>query len=81
MLSPHQVQQYKEQGFCVALNFLNETAVQALRAEIDAISAGASVANHYRARLEMEPDQGPEGTQVRRIYEPCDRKRLIVRIF
>src|SRR5581483_5726806 len=56
--------------------FLNETAVQALRAEIDAVAAGATVDNHDRARLEMEPDQGSEGTQVRRIYEPCDRYPL-----
>src|ERR1700730_9979443 len=38
---------------------------------MDAISAGATLAHHDASRLEMEPKQGPEGTKVRRIYEPC----------
>jgi hypothetical protein len=44
----------------VARGFLNETTVQSLRQEIDAVAAVATVANHDRARLEI----GPEGTQV-----------------
>jgi phytanoyl-CoA hydroxylase len=35
------------------------------------ISAGATVADHDASRMEMEPDQAPEGNRVRRIYEPC----------
>ena len=27
--------------------------------------------NHDVSKMEMEPDQGPEGTKVRKLYEPC----------
>ena len=43
----------------------------ALLADMEAICAGNTLARHDKSRLEMEPDQGPDGALVRRIYEPC----------
>ena len=71
VLNAEQVRQYRELGFCVYSGFFNESEVAALLQEIEAICAGATLANHDATRLEMEPDQAPDGTRVRRIYEPC----------
>src|SRR5207245_7891738 len=37
----------------------------------DTICAGNTLTHHDKTRLEMEPNQPPEGTRVRRLYEPC----------
>ena len=71
MLTPQQVAQYHEEGFTVLHDFLSRAAVDAILADIDALTAEATVAHHNSTRLEMEPNQGPEGKKVRRIYEPC----------
>jgi len=71
MLTSEQVARYRELGFAVVPAFLNSSEVNSLLCDIDAISAGATVASHDRNRMEMEPNQGPEGKLVRRIYEPC----------
>ncbi len=71
MLTDTQVAQFKSQGFCACDGFLTDTRVTQLLKEIDAICAGATLGRHDAARLEMEPKQGPDGTKVRRIYEPC----------
>jgi len=42
-----------------------------LLAGIKSVCAAATVAHHDAGRLEMEPNQAPEGNRVRRIYEPC----------
>lgn len=71
MLTNEQVSQYHERGFCLAPNFLSHEELTAFLKEIETISAGATLASHRKDRLEMEPNQPPEGTLVRRIYEPC----------
>jgi len=39
--------------------------------EIEGISRGSTLAQHDNTRVEMEPNQPPDGTALRRIYEPC----------
>ncbi len=70
-LSPQQIAQYRDEGFTVLHEFLDRAAVDELLAEIDILTASATVAKHDSARLEMEPNQGPDGKKVRRLYEPC----------
>ena len=71
MLSADLVDQFRQDGFCAAPGFLSGAEVGAFLAGMESICAGATVAQHDAGRLEMEPDQGPEGNRVRRIYEPC----------
>ena len=71
MLNPDQVRQYKSEGYCVYDSFLSESEAIDLTHEIERICGGATVADHDASRLEMEPKQGPKGTKVRRVYEPC----------
>jgi len=71
MLSSGQVNQYKQEGYCVCAEFLTAGEVGNILEEINSISAGATVANHDSTRMEMEPHQAPDGTRIRRIYEPC----------
>jgi ectoine hydroxylase-related dioxygenase (phytanoyl-CoA dioxygenase family) len=71
MLNGQQVQQYKDEGYTVYPGILGASEVAAILQEVDSISARATRANHDASRMEMEPNQGPEGTMVRRIYEPC----------
>jgi hypothetical protein len=71
MLSADLVDQFRQDGFCAVPGFLTGAEVGAFLAGMESICAGATVAQHDAGRLEMEPDQGPEGNRVRRIYEPC----------
>lgn len=71
MLTSKQVNQYKQEGYCVCDGFLSSDEVSGILKEIDNISAGATVAKHDKTRMEMEPHQTPDGTRIRRIYEPC----------
>jgi ectoine hydroxylase-related dioxygenase (phytanoyl-CoA dioxygenase family) len=71
MLTPKQIAQYHDEGYTVLLEFLSRPAVDAILADIDALASAATVAHHDSTRLEMEPNQAPEGKKVRRIYEPC----------
>lgn len=71
MLSPPQIAQYHDEGYTLLPEFLSRSAVDAILADIESLTATATVAHHDAARLEMEPNQGPEGRKVRRIYEPC----------
>ena len=71
MLTPQQIAQYHDGGYTVLHGFLNRTAVDAILADIKDLTATATVAHHDSSRLEMEPNQGPEGKKVRRLYEPC----------
>lgn len=71
MLGQSEVDRYKSEGFCISPNFLLETEVSDLLNEVDVICRGATLADHDRSRIEMEPNQSPEGAKVRRIYEPC----------
>ena len=71
MLSQEQVRQYHTDGFTVCQGFLPEGEVDRFRDEIDGICAGNTLAQHDSTLMEMEPSQPPEGTRVRRIYQPC----------
>jgi phytanoyl-CoA hydroxylase len=71
MLTSTHVNQYKGEGYCVCANFLSAEELAGILTEIEKLSAGATVAKHDATRMEMEPHQPPDGTQIRRIYEPC----------
>jgi len=71
MLTPQQVAQYHDEGYMVLQSFLSRDAVGAILSDIEDLTATATVAHHDSSRLEMEPNQQPEGKKVRRLYEPC----------
>jgi phytanoyl-CoA hydroxylase len=71
MLSNEQVSQYKDEGYTVYPGFFRAAEVSEILQDIVTISANATRAKHDNSRMEMEPNQGPDGTMVRRIYEPC----------
>lgn len=71
MLTPEQVEAFSTRGFAVCPNFIDAGQVQALLAETARVTAGHTLAEHDAERMEMEPDQPPQGTAVRRLYEPC----------
>ena len=71
MLAAEQTDQYHINGYCVVNEFLSTKEVSSLLSEIDNITNGNTLAHHDETKLEMEPDQPPEGKSVRRIYEPC----------
>jgi phytanoyl-CoA hydroxylase len=71
MLSKELVDQFQRDGFCTAEGFLTREEVAGFLKSMERVCAGVTVDRHDATRVEMEPDQGPEGSQVRRIYEPC----------
>ena len=71
MLTFDQITQYRQQGFCVCHGFLRAADIAEFLAEVDAILGRATLESHDASRMEMEPDQAPDGKQARRIYEPC----------
>lgn len=71
MLTAQQVEQYRRDGYTMCPGFLGQEEVSSLLADIEQICAGNTLANHDKTRIEMEPNQPPEGSLVRRIYEPC----------
>jgi ectoine hydroxylase-related dioxygenase (phytanoyl-CoA dioxygenase family) len=75
-LRPEQVQQYRSENYCVYRDLLSRDEVARFLEEIDRASAGATLASHDSTRLEMEPNQPPHGTKVRRVYDPCTRYEL-----
>jgi phytanoyl-CoA hydroxylase len=70
-MTEEQRKEYVERGFTVVPNFLGTAQLKALLAEIDRISGENTLAAHDKSRLEMEPNQKPDGRLVRRIYQPC----------
>lgn len=71
MFTPAQIEHYNREGYVVYPGFISRDDLASLKAEIDRVSEGNTKANHDAARMEMEPNQAPDGTLVRRIYEPC----------
>lgn len=71
MLVQEQIDGFHGDGFTVCPGFLGGDTVRDLLAEADDVCAGNSRAEHNTERMEMEPEQPPEGTAVRRLYEPC----------
>ena len=76
MLSNTQITEYHQAGYAVCPNFLTSDEVIQLFSETEKIINGNTLANHDKNRMEMEPDQPPDGTKVRRLYEPCTHHPL-----
>jgi phytanoyl-CoA hydroxylase len=58
-------------GYVSYPGLLDAGELKTLLDEIHRISDGSTLASHDKTRLEMEPEQKPDGRLVRRIYEPC----------
>ena len=71
MLSTGQIIEYDQIGYTVQPDFLNPAEVAGILAETGRITGGSTLGDHDETRMEMEPDQPPEGNRVRRLYEPC----------
>jgi ectoine hydroxylase-related dioxygenase (phytanoyl-CoA dioxygenase family) len=71
MLTDSQVNEYNGEGYTVARQLFRPDEIAVFVAEADRVSEGSTLAHHDRTRIEMEPDQLPGGTVLRRIYEPC----------
>ncbi len=71
MVTDEQVRAFREDGFTVCEDFLSQTEVDALLQEADGAIEGNTLATHDAERMEMEPEQPPDGGAVRRLYEPC----------
>ena len=68
MLSNTQITEYHQDGYTVCPNFLTPDEVAQLLAETEKIISGSTLANHDKDRLEMEPNQPPDGVKVRRAF-------------
>lgn len=71
MLSVDLMDRFHRDGFCSVPVFLSGDEIGVLIAAVESVCAAATVAHHDADRLEMEPDQAPDGNRIRRIYEPC----------
>jgi len=71
MFTSEQIDHYRREGYVVYPGFVLKEGLTNLKTEIERISEGQTLANHDSSRMEMEPNQGPDGKLVRRIYEPC----------
>lgn len=71
MLTAEQVRDFKSLGYTLCPGTLSALEVADILREIDTISAGNTRTKFDATRMEMEPNQGPDGTMVRRLYEPC----------
>ena len=71
MFTLAQIDHYNREGYVVYPDFIFGDGLASLKTEIDRISEGNTKENHDDERMEMEPGQDPDGTLVRRIYEPC----------
>ncbi|MBI4551726.1 MAG: phytanoyl-CoA dioxygenase family protein [Candidatus Latescibacteria bacterium] len=76
MLSPQHVEHYHREGYVVYPGFLSRDELATFHAEMERVAAGSTLAHHDKTRLEMEPKQAPDGTLVRRLYEPCTHYEL-----
>lgn len=70
-LNQQQIHEYERSGFLVYPEFLDARQLTHFLHTMDDISAGNTLANHDKARVEMERNQPPTGSLIRRIYEPC----------
>ncbi len=76
MLTEAQITEYHQNGYTVYPDFLNSDEVAELLTETEKIIHGATLVNHDKDRMEMEPDQPRDGAKVRRLYEPCSHYPL-----
>jgi len=71
VLSEKQVEQYKTEGYLLYPTLLGRESLDLLLEELKTICADNTLAHHDHSRLEMEPNQPPDGTSIRRVYQPC----------
>ena len=71
MFTADQVAHYNREGYVIYRDFLSQEELATFHGKMDQISSGNTLADHDDTRMEMEPDQPPGNTLVRRIYEPC----------
>ena len=71
-LADDEVRRYHAEGILTVPGFLAQEWIDAFRAESDRATSASTAANFDAARVEMEPNQEPDGNRVRRIYEPCE---------
>ena len=72
MLSKTQIQEYHARGFLCVPDFLSPKLIDTFLETADEIVSSNTANDYDSTRVEMEPDQSPSGTKVRRIYEPCE---------
>jgi phytanoyl-CoA hydroxylase len=65
------VEEFRRRGYGVVPDFLSRERVLELASALESACAGNTLARHDATRVEMEPRQPPDGTRVRRLYEPC----------
>ena len=71
MLDRIKVEEFEKNGFTIQNELISNDEVSEFLADVESICAGNTLAQHDKTRLEMEPNQPPDGTRVRRLYEPC----------
>lgn len=76
MLTQEHVEQFHRDGYTVHCDLLSLDEVAAVLQETEQVTAGHTRANHDATRMEMEPNQRPDGRAVRRLYEPCSYYRV-----
>ncbi len=71
MFSEDQVIRYRQEGYTLYPGHLSQKKISQLLSDIESFCERTTLANHDQTRMEMEPNQPPDGTRVRRIYSPC----------
>ena len=71
MFTKLQIEEFRRDGFTLFPDFFSVEEVELYRKAIEEVSAGSTLEKHDGERMEMEPTQPPDGTHVRRLYEPC----------
>jgi phytanoyl-CoA hydroxylase len=70
-VTAEEVESFRRQGYLLVPQLLSRDQVAGFAAAVDVACAGNTRARHDSTRVEMEPEQPPDGTRVRRLYEPC----------
>jgi phytanoyl-CoA hydroxylase len=70
MIDDRAVAQYREQGFLIVPDVLDQAELEAARARVSAILAGARGLTGHTDVYDLEPDHTPDAPRVRRIKTP-----------
>lgn len=70
-LTDDEIARYHAEGILSVPGFLAPTWIDAFCAEADRLTAASTAASFDPERVEMEPNQEPDGNSIRRMYEPC----------
>jgi hypothetical protein len=74
-LSRQHLEEYNRNGYTLSPGFLDSMQLESLLRTIEEVSGGNTLEKHDKDRVEMETNQPPTGTLIRRIYEPCTHYR------